>query len=43
LQLKDVFQFSKQGRIYVKGLAVRASDQKFKSHATILPEGKEKE
>ena len=43
LQLGDVFQFSKQGRIYVKGLAVRASDQKFKSHATILPEGKEKE
>lgn len=43
LGLNDVFTFSKKGRAYVKGLAVRASDQKFKSHGTILPEGKEEE
>jgi hypothetical protein len=43
LDLTNIFSFSKNGRLFVKGLAVRASDQKFKSYPTILPEGKESE
>jgi putative DNA primase/helicase len=40
LGLKNVKQFSKYGRPFVIGLAVRSSDQKFQSYPTILPEGK---
>jgi P4 family phage/plasmid primase-like protien len=40
LGLKDIRQFSKYGKPFIKGLAVRASDQKFQSYPTILPEGK---
>ena len=43
LDLTNIFSFSKNGRLFVKGLAVRASDQKFKGYPTILPEGKESE
>ena len=39
LGLKDIRQFSKQGRPFIKGLAIRASDTKFSDHPTILPEG----
>jgi phage/plasmid-associated DNA primase len=41
LELPNVFAFSKNGRPFVKGLAVRNSDQKFKNYATILPEKEE--
>jgi hypothetical protein len=41
LGLKDVRSFTKQGRPFIKGLAVRASDQKFKDYPTILPEGRQ--
>ena len=41
LELSNVFTFSKSGRPFVKGLAVRNSDQKFKNYATILPEKEE--
>ena len=41
LNLQDVFTFSKNGRPFIKGLAVRNSDQKFKNYATILPEKEE--
>ena len=41
LELSNVFSFSKSGRPFVKGLAVRNSDQKFKNYATILPEKEE--
>ena len=41
LELSNVFSFSKNGRPFVKGLAVRNSDQKFKNYATILPEKEE--
>jgi putative DNA primase/helicase len=41
LGLKDVRSFTKQGRPFIKGLAIRASDQKYTGHATIIPEGKE--
>jgi P4 family phage/plasmid primase-like protien len=40
LGLKEVRHFSKQGRPFVKGLAVRSSDQKHESAPTILPENK---
>ena len=40
LELKEVRQFSKQGRPFVKGLVVRSSDQKHESAPTILPEHK---
>ena len=40
LGLKEVRHFSKQGRPFIKGLAVRSSDQKHESAPTILPEGK---
>ncbi len=33
-----VSQFTKLGKPYVKGLALRASDQKYKDFPTILPE-----
>jgi putative DNA primase/helicase len=39
LGLKDVRQFSKQGRPFIKGLAIRAGDTKFQDYPTILPEG----
>jgi phage/plasmid-associated DNA primase len=41
LGLKDIRTFTKQGRPFIKGLAVRASDNKFKDYPTILPEGKQ--
>jgi len=40
LGLKEVRQFSKQGRPFIKGLVVRNSDQKYSSAVTILPENK---
>ena len=40
LGLKEVRHFSKQGRPFIKGLAVRSSDQKHESAPTILPENK---
>jgi len=41
LGLKEVRSFSNAGRHFIKGLAVRASDNKFSKYETILPEGKE--
>jgi phage/plasmid-associated DNA primase len=41
LGLDEVRTFSKGGKPFVKGLAIRISDQKFKDLPTILPEGKE--
>lgn len=41
LGLDEVRTFSKGGKPFVKGLAIRNSDQKFKDLPTILPEGKE--
>jgi putative DNA primase/helicase len=41
LGLQNIRQFCKQGRPFVKGLAVRASDEKFSKSPTILPEGRE--
>jgi phage/plasmid-associated DNA primase len=40
LGLKDVKAFSKQGRPFVKGLALRGSDEKYSTYPTILPEGR---
>ena len=40
LGLREVRHFSKQGRPFIKGLAVRSSDQKHESAPTILPEHK---
>jgi len=40
LDLKNVSHFTKQGRPFIKGLAVRKSDQKHESSPTILPENK---
>jgi hypothetical protein len=39
LNLKDVRSFTKQGKPFIKGLAIRASDAKYSNHETILPEG----
>ena len=41
LQLNDVFNFTKKGKPYFKGVAVRNSDSKYNDFPTILPEGKE--
>ena len=41
LELKNIRQFSKQGRPFVKGLAVRASDERYAKSPTILPEGRD--
>ena len=41
LGLDEVRSFSKGGKPFVKGLAIRNSDQKFKDLPTILPEGKD--
>jgi phage/plasmid-associated DNA primase len=41
LGLDDVRTFSKGGKPFVKGLAIRNSDQKFKDLPTILPEGRD--
>ena len=41
LQLPDVYNFTKKGKPFFKGLAVRNSDQQYKDVPTILPEGKE--
>jgi len=40
LDLKEVRQFSKQGKPFIKGLVVRKSDQKHEDAPTILPENK---
>lgn len=39
LQLEGVRSFSKGGRPFIKGLAIRASDPKYDKYQTILPEG----
>ena len=41
LGLNDIRQFSKQGRPFIKGLAIRASDPKYSNYPTILPEGRD--
>ena len=41
LGLKDVRAFSKQGRPFVKGLAIRNSDPKYNDYPTIISEGKD--
>jgi putative DNA primase/helicase len=41
LGLEGVTTFSKYGRPFIKNIAVRNSDQKFRSYPTILAEGKE--
>lgn len=38
LELTDVRTFTKGGKPFIKGLAIRNSDQKFKDYPTILPE-----
>ena len=40
LGLEGIRHFSKQGRPFIKGLAVRGSDQKHQTAPTILPENK---
>ena len=40
LGLKQISQFSKKGRPFIRGLVIRNSDEKFKSADTILPERK---
>jgi phage/plasmid-associated DNA primase len=39
LGMKDVRSFTKQGRPFVKGLALRSGDDKYSNYPTILPEG----
>jgi putative DNA primase/helicase len=41
LGLKDVMTFTKNGRPFFKGIAIRSSDNKFKNYPTILGEGNE--
>jgi P4 family phage/plasmid primase-like protien len=41
LNLDNVHSFSKGGKPFVKGLAIRNSDKKYKDYPTILPEGKD--
>jgi hypothetical protein len=43
LNMDNVSTFSKYGRPFFKGIAIRGSDQKFKNYPTILTEGKEQE
>ena len=43
LGMDSVSTFSKYGRPFFKGIAIRGSDQKFKDYPTILTEGKEEE
>ena len=38
LGIKDVRTFSKQGRPFIKGLAIRAGDPKYANYPTIIPE-----
>ena len=38
LGIKDIRQFSKKGRPFIKGLVIRNSDEKYKNAETILPE-----
>ena len=40
LGLKEISQFSKKGRPFIRGLVIRNSDEKFKTADTILPERK---
>ena len=39
LGIKDIRSFTKQGRPFVKGLALRSGDDKYSNYPTILPEG----
>ena len=39
LGMKDIRSFTKQGRPFVKGLALRSGDDKYSNYPTILPEG----
>ena len=39
LGLSGIRSFAKQGRPFIKGLAIRAADPKYDKHPTILPEG----
>jgi len=41
LGLDDVRTFSKAGKNFIKGLAIRVSDSKYENYKTILPEGKD--
>lgn len=41
LHLDNVRTFSKGGKPFIKGLAIRASDNKYSAHPTILPESKD--
>ena len=41
LGLDGIRSFSKGGRPFVKGLAIRASDDKYEKFPTVLPEGRE--
>jgi hypothetical protein len=43
LNMETVSTFSKYGRPFFKGIAIRGSDQKFKNYPTILAESKEEE
>ena len=36
--MKEIRQFSKKGRPFIKGLVIRNSDEKYKTAETILPE-----
>ena len=38
LGLKEIKNFSKKGRPFIKGLVIRNSDEKYKTAETILPE-----
>ena len=40
LGLKEIRNFSKKGRPFIKGLVIRNSDEKYKNSETILPEKK---
>lgn len=41
LGLKDIRSFTKQGRPFIKGLAIRNSDPKYNDYPTIIPEGRD--
>ena len=41
LRLDNIRTFTKGGKAFIKGLALRESDQKYQKHPTILPEGRD--
>jgi putative DNA primase/helicase len=43
LGLEGITTFSKYGRPFIKNIAVRSSDQKFRNYPTVFKEGKEEE